>query len=59
MKRYKAIIVKRTYQTIIYDLDEDFDYSMEDVKRMILDEFDPIAHNSESETEIYDLAEVV
>lgn len=59
MKRYKAIIVKRTYQTIIYDIDEDFDYSEEDIKCMILDEFDPVAHNSESETEVCDVEEVV
>ena len=59
MKRYKAILVQRTYQTVMLDVDDNFKYSDEDLKRMMLDEFDTIKHNSESELEVYDIVEVV
>ena len=58
MKRYKAVIVQRTYQSVMLDVDDDFEYSQEDVKQMLLDEFDPIANNSESETEVCDIEEI-
>jgi len=58
MKRYKAIIVKRVYQNVMLDVDDDFNYSHDDVKRMMLEEFDTVANNSESETEVCDIEEI-
>ena len=58
MKRYKAVIVQRTYQSVMLDVDDDFGYTQEDVKRMMLEEFDPIGNNSESETEVCDIEEI-
>ena len=59
MRRFKAILVQRTYQTVMLDVDDDFKYSDYDLKRMMLDEFDTIKHNSESELEVYDIMEIV
>ena len=57
MKRYKATIVQRTYQYVMLDIDDNIEFSHEDIERMMLDEFMPDPKNSE--IEVYDLEEVV
>jgi hypothetical protein len=59
MKRYKAVIVQRIYENVILDIDEDFSYSHDDVKRIMLDEFAPIPNSSNSEIEVCDLEEII
>jgi len=58
MTTYKGIVVQRTYQTIMIEVDDSENYDMEDIERMIMSEFDVLENNSESEIEVYDIEKV-